>query len=123
MSTRTIEIPLTVETDIAKEDSRRRVEQTLIENVGAYYEAASVWARFHYGHAACLEQSMSVKDVTFVKDDEGRFRLTFDWTFQDGCSDVCHEGDGYVEMTFSVLSDALKVNWQWPEQPSTADEL
>ena len=49
--------------------------------------------------------------------------MNFDWTFQDGCSDIFREGTGYVEVAFAVSEEQLKLSWAWPEQPSTADEF
>jgi hypothetical protein len=64
-----------------------------------------------------------VRSVDFSSEDAGKASLGFDWTFQDGCSDIFREGAGYFEVTFSAADNQLNLTWAWPEQPSTADEF
>lgn len=124
MSIRNIVIPFKGDSaEGSAELVRSRIEDCLHDNVEVCSEAASIWARLHYGHAAYVDGSLAVKSVEFLSDDVGKASLSFDWTFQDGCSDVCRDGDGFVEVKFSVADDQLNLAWTWPEQPSTADEL
>ena len=124
MSIRKIVIPFAGESvEGSAELVRSRIEECLHDNVEACSEAASIWARLHYGHASYVDGSMAVKSVDFSSGKSGKASLSFDWTFQDGCSDVCRDGDGHVEVEFSVADNQLNLAWIWPEQPSTADEL
>jgi hypothetical protein len=123
MTTKKILIPLELPDGTVSEDAQKRIRECLGENVEACSEAASIWARLHYGHASYVDGSLSVKSVEFQSDSGGKVVLNFDWTFQDGCSDSFHEGDGFVDVTFFVSSGQLNLEWAWPEQPSTADEF
>ncbi len=123
MSTRKIHIPFELGDGDDLERTQKRLRECLGENVEACSEAASIWARLHYGHASYVDGSLSVKSVEFKSERSGKAALNFDWTFQDGCSDICREGDGYVDVAFSVSNSQLNLEWTWPEQPSTADEF
>jgi hypothetical protein len=105
------------------ERSQKRIRELLSDHVEACSEAAAIWARLHYGHASYVDGSLSVKSIEFQSDRSGRAVLNFDWTFQDGCSDTFHEGDGFIDVAFSVSDGQLNLEWAWPEQPSTADEF
>jgi len=102
---------------------QERIRLCLNSNVEACSEAAAIWARLHYGHAAYVDGTLAVKSVEFASDSTGKASLRFNWTFQDGCSDIFREGAGYVDITFSAANDLLNLTWTWPEQPSTADEF
>ena len=123
MSTRKILIPYELRDGEVLEQTQKRIRECLRENVETCSEAASIWARLHYGHASYVDGSLSVKSVVFQSVSNGKAALNFDWTFQDGCSDICREGDGYVEVEFSVSNGQLNLDWAWPEQPSTVDEF
>ncbi|MDA0806376.1 MAG: hypothetical protein O2983_01075 [Planctomycetota bacterium] len=123
MSTRNIVIPLERVADGESVVTRSRIEELLGDNVEACAEAAAIWARLHYGHASYVDESLAVKSVEFSSENSGTASLSFDWTFQDGCSDICREGDGYVDVEFSISNGQLNLTWSWPEQPSTADEF
>jgi len=102
---------------------RDRIRACLSSNTEVCSEVASIWARLHYGHASYVDGTLAVKSVEFSSDETGKASLSFDWTFQDGCSDIFREGAGYVDVTFSVAGGQLNLTWAWPEQPSTADEF
>lgn len=85
--------------------------------------AASVWSRLHYEHAALTEGSLRVGEIRFRTETEGTAAIGFDWTRQDGCSDIHQSGQGYVEFDFRISGRQLQLNWAFPEPPSTADEL
>jgi len=123
MSTRKILIPLELPGETVSEESQKRIHECLSDRVEACSEAASIWARLHYGHASYVDGSLSVKSIEFQSGSTGKAALNFDWTFQDGCSDTFHEGDGFVDVTFSVSNGQLNLEWAWPEQPSTGDEF
>ena len=121
MSSQTIVIPLKDPGE--SEPTQAQIRDCLAGNVEACCEAASIWARLHYGHASYVDGSLAVKSVEFSSASSGKAALSFDWTFQDGCSDICREGDGYVDVEFSVLNGQLNLKWVWPEQASTVDEF
>ena len=123
MTTQTINIPFEAAPEESIELVRTRISACLKTNAEACSEAAAIWARLHYGHAAYADGSLNVKSVAFSSNESGTAALGFDWTFQDGCSDIFREGTGYVEVAFVVSEDQLKLTWVWPEQPSTADEF
>jgi len=123
MSTRKILIPYELRDGKSLEPTPKRIRECLRENVEACSEAAAIWARLHYDHASYVDGSLSVKMVEFQSESNGKAALNFDWTLQDGCSDICREGDGYVEVEFSVSNGQLNLEWAWPEQPSTVDEF
>tara|TARA_R110002072_G_scaffold303121_1_gene494521 strand:+ start:39851 stop:40222 length:372 start_codon:yes stop_codon:yes gene_type:complete len=123
MSTRNIVIPFEGAADGESFETRLRIEELLGNHVEACAEAASIWARLHYGHASYVDGSLAVKSVKFSSENSGIASLGFEWTFQDGCSDICREGDGYVDVTFSVSNGQLNLAWTWPEQASTVDEF
>jgi hypothetical protein len=123
MTTKKISIPIEIPDGEDSERAQKRIRNVLSDHVEACSEAAAIWARLHYGHASYVDGSLSVKSVEFQSDTTGKAALSFEWTFQDGCSDTFHEGDGFVEVTFSVLNGQLNLEWAWPEQPSTVDEF
>lgn len=123
MKTQTINIPLPASDEKSRVLTPSGIQACLEHHIGKCADAASIWARLHYGHAACVDGTLSVQSVHLVSDGAGRATLTFEWTFQDGCSDIFREGTGYVEFAFRVSDDNLTLTWNWPEQPSTADEL
>lgn len=92
-------------------------------NLDAFATAASFWARLHYEHAAYVEKSLSIRDISFRSATEGTLSLAFDWTQQDGCSDICHDGRGHVDFQFQISNERLELTWSLPERPSTADEF
>ena len=121
MSTRRIVIPFEVGDGEAVE--RSRIRECLSDNAEACSEAASIWARLHYGHAAYVDGSLAVQSLELSSNGAGKVSMSFGWTFQDGCSDICREGDGYVDFEFSIFDGQLNLVWAWPEQASTADEF
>jgi hypothetical protein len=123
MKTQTINIPLPASEENSHVLTQSRIQACLEQNTDMCADAASIWARLHYGHAACVDGTLSVQSVDLVSEGAGRATLAFEWTFQDGCSDIFREGTGYVEFAFRVSEDNLTLTWNWPEQPSTADEL
>jgi hypothetical protein len=123
MNSQTINIPFESDPEESPERTRTRIQEYLSSNAEVCSEAAAIWARLHYGHAAYVDGSLNVKSVVFSSSDSGTATMNFDWTFQDGCSDIFREGTGYVEVAFAVSEEQLKLSWAWPEQPSTADEF
>jgi hypothetical protein len=123
MTSQTINIPFEAAPEKSIELARTRIQECLRNNAEVCSEAASIWVRLHYGHAAYVDGTLNVKSVDFSKNESGTAAMSFGWTFQDGCSDVFREGTGYVDVAFCVEGEQLKLNWDWPEQPSTADEL
>jgi len=102
---------------------RSRVKLSVGQNLDAFATAASVWARLHYEHAAYVENSLTIRDITFRSETEGTLSLNFDYTQQDGCSDICRDGQGHVDFQFQINNDQVTLTWSLPERPSTADEL
>ena len=92
-------------------------------NLDAFATAASLWARLHYEHAAYIENSLTIRDITFRSETEGILSLNFDYTQQDGCSDICRDGKGHVDFRFQINNDQFNLTWSLPERPSTADEF
>lgn len=92
-------------------------------NLDAFATAASLWARLHYEHAAYIENSLTIRDITFRSETEGALSLNFDYTQQDGCSDIYRDGQGHVDFRFQITNDQLNLTWSLPERPSTADEF
>jgi hypothetical protein len=123
MTKRRIDILFEASSNRSHDSVRASVRQCLAANTEACSEAAAVWARLHYGHAAYTDGTLAVQSVDFSATGAGKATMSFDWTFQDGCSDIYREGTGYVEFAFSVADGELRLDWVWPEQPSTADEL
>lgn len=123
MTKRHIDIAMESSAERSTGSVRDRVQECLAANTQAFAEAASVWARLHYGHAAYVDGTLAVKSVDGVTARSGRAAMSFDWISQDGCSDICREGSGYVEFSYAVEGDVLKVDWAWPDQPSTVDEF
>ncbi|MFT5328805.1 MAG: hypothetical protein ACI8P0_006720, partial [Planctomycetaceae bacterium] len=123
MSTRKINIALETSNPESNLPIQDRIRACLTTNTEACSEAAAIWARLHYGHASYVDGSLAVESVEFSSGDAGKASLSFDWTFQDGCSDIFREGAGFVEFNFSVADGQLNLTWAWPEQASTADEF
>lgn len=123
MTVKTINLPYAGTSGQSSKQIQQGIHQCLSLHAEACSEAASIWARLHYGHAAYVDGSLNVKSIDFASDDSGMATMTFDWTFQDGCSDTFREGTGYVEIKFEVSKSELQLTWAWPEQPSTADEF
>lgn len=123
MTKQQVDIPFDWSPDEGADSVCDRVARCLAAHAEFCSEAATVWARFHYGHAAYVDGTLAVQSVDAVSADSGKATMGFDWTFQDGCSDICREGSGYVEFTYTVLADMLRLDWAWPEQPSTVDEF
>lgn len=123
MTVKTINIPYAGVSTQSSEQVQQEIHQCLNLHAETCSEAASIWARLHYGHAAYVDGSLKVASIDFTSEAAGKATLTFDWTFQDGCSDTFREGTGYVEIAFTVSEDELQLTWAWPEQPSTADEF
>lgn len=121
MSTRRIVIPFEVGEGEAVE--RSRIRECLSDKAEACSEAASIWARLYYVHAAYVDGSLAVQSFELSSSGAGKASMSFSWTFQDGCSDICREGDGYVDFEFSISDGQLNLVWAWPEQASTADEF
>ncbi|MBI1311781.1 hypothetical protein GC176_10860 [bacterium] len=92
-------------------------------NFDACATAASLWARLHYEHAAYVENSLSIRDISFRSETEGSLSLNFDWLQQDGCSDICRDGRGHVDFQFRISNEQLELTWSLPERPGTADEF
>ena len=123
MSTQIIYIDFQASPDEPRELTQSRIGDCLRENAEACSDAAAIWARLHYGHAAYTDGTLAVESVEFSSNQTGKATMIFDWTFQDGCSDICREGTGYVEVSFSASNNQLELSWDWPERPSTADEF
>ena len=92
-------------------------------NLDEFATAASLWARLHYEHAAYVENSLTIRDISFRSETEGTLSLNFDYTQQDGCSDICRDGKGHVDFQFRIDNGQVDLTWSLPERPSTADEL
>ncbi len=118
MSDRRIQLALT--NSIAKESA---ITTCVEQNLEACAEAAAVWARLYYEHASYVEDSLSIRSITFTTDTSGTLSLDFDYTQQDGCSDIFREGSGHVEFQFHINNGQLELTWSLPVQPSTADEF
>jgi len=99
------------------------IEELVRSRVGDFVEAAALWARLYYEHAALHDESLRVHSFRFEDDFRGVVRVDFDWTIQDGCSDVCRDGTGYLELQFSASGTVLQLEWSRPERPGTADEF
>lgn len=123
MKKQQVDIPLDGPSEEVADSVCDRVVRYLEAHAESCAEAAAVWARFHYGNAAYVDGTLAVQSVDAESADSGRATMRFDWTFQDGCSDICREGSGYVEFTYTILADTLRLDWVWPEQPSTVDEF
>ncbi len=93
------------------------------QNLDAFATAASLWARLYYEHAAYVENSLSIRDITIRVETEGTLSLNFDYIQQDGCSDICRDGNGHVDFQFQINNDQLNLTWSLPERPSTVDEF
>lgn len=102
---------------------RSGVAACVERNLDACATAASLWARLHYEHAAYVENSLCIRDIRFQSEAAGTLSLNFEWTQQDGCSDIFRDGHGHVDFQFNIDNGQLNLTWSLPERPSTADEL
>ena len=118
MSDRRIQLALTT-LDVDESAITECIEQ----NLESCAEAAAVWARLYYEHASYVENSLEIRSINFTTDASGRLSLNFDYTQQDGCSDIYREGSGHVEFQFQINNSQLELTWSLPVQPSTADEF
>lgn len=123
MTIKTIHIPLEELPANEVQPVQTRVQECLSLNAEACAEAASIWARLHYGHAAYVDGTLNAESLEFSSENTGKVKMAFDWTFQDGCSDTFKEGIGYVEVEFAVSENQLILTWAWPDQASTVDEF
>ncbi|MHC4877663.1 MAG: hypothetical protein ACYTGL_14300 [Planctomycetota bacterium] len=126
MTAQTFQVPVLGESNEGIEPSewiRNLVEQQISNSACDFETAAAVWARLYYEHASYVENSLGVRSVSFATDTSGTLSLDFDYTQQDGCSDIFREGSGHVEFQFHINNGQLELTWSLPIQPSTADEL
>ena len=99
------------------------IEALLREQVARFAEPAAIWSRLYYDHAALDDTTLKIVGIQFHTLAAGTVRVGFDWVIQDGCSDICRPGNGFVELSFCACGAELQLEWKLPYRRDTADEF